>query len=58
VLAAELLGDRSLCAISAMAGRFGALPLFAGITAAFMGKTLVAVLLGSAVARLSPEIVS
>lgn len=53
VLAAELLGDRSLCAIGAMAARFRALPLLGGITAAFMGKALAAVLLGSAVARLS-----
>jgi Ca2+/H+ antiporter, TMEM165/GDT1 family len=53
VLAAELVGDRSLCAIGAMAARFRPLPVLLGVAAAFMGKMLVAVLLGSAVARVA-----
>lgn len=55
VLAAELIGDRSLCAIGAMAARFRTPPLLCGIVAGYMGKALAAVLLGSAIGRLSGQ---
>jgi Ca2+/H+ antiporter, TMEM165/GDT1 family len=58
VLAAELLGDRSLCAICAMAARFRPWPLLLGVTLAFMGKTLAAVLLGRALGQLAGSTVS
>lgn len=53
VLLAELGGDRSLAAIGSLAARLRALPVLLGAIVAFMGKSLAAVLLGSAVARLA-----
>jgi putative Ca2+/H+ antiporter (TMEM165/GDT1 family) len=58
VLAAELIGDRSLYAISALAARFRAAPVLFGIAPAFAGKALVAVLLGDLIARLPHALVS
>jgi Ca2+/H+ antiporter, TMEM165/GDT1 family len=58
VFVAELVGDRSLFAVSAMAARLHALPLLVGMTAAFMAKSLAAVLLGSAIGALAGSTVS
>src|SRR2546430_704448 len=58
VFVSELVGDRSLFAVSALVSRFRALPVLAGIVPAFMAKALVAVLLGDAVARLPSPIVA
>ena len=52
VLAAEMIGDRSLYAISALVARFRALPVLCGVVVAFMGKALVAVAVGHLVADL------
>jgi Ca2+/H+ antiporter, TMEM165/GDT1 family len=47
VFVTEMVGDKSLYTISALASRFHALPVLAGIAVAYMGKMGVAVLLGS-----------
>jgi putative Ca2+/H+ antiporter (TMEM165/GDT1 family) len=52
VLAAELIGDRSIYTIASLALRFRPLVVYGGITAAFMGKMLVAVLCGRLLAHL------
>jgi putative Ca2+/H+ antiporter (TMEM165/GDT1 family) len=52
VLAVELLGDRSLVAISALAGRYPPARIFAGVAAAFAVKMLAAVAVGRALGAL------
>ena len=58
VLFAEMLGDKSIYTISSMATRFRALHVLCGITLAFAGKMLVAVLIGQAIAALPPALVA
>jgi putative Ca2+/H+ antiporter (TMEM165/GDT1 family) len=48
----ELLGDKSIYTVSSLAMRFRLVPVFCGLSAAFMGKMFVAVLVGGAVAAL------
>lgn len=52
VLFAELLGDKSIYTISSLTMRFRIVPVFCGLSAAFMGKMLVAVLVGRTVSDL------
>ena len=58
VFVAEMLGDKTLLTISALATRFRPAPVFAGIVIAFMGKVLAAVLLGRAIAELPANAVA
>lgn len=46
VLLAELAGDKSIYTVTSLALRFRPASVFCGLTAAFMGKMLAAVLLG------------
>ncbi|MDQ3919402.1 MAG: TMEM165/GDT1 family protein [Acidobacteriota bacterium] len=48
----ELLGDKSIYTISSLTMRLRFAPVFCGLSAAFMGKMLVAVLVGGVVAGL------
>jgi len=52
VLVAELIGDRSIYTIISLAIRLRPLAVYSGIAIAFMGKMLVAVLLGKALTYL------
>lgn len=52
VLAAELIGDKSIYTVTSLAMRFQPAWVYCGIAAAFMGKTLVAVGCGGLIARL------
>jgi putative Ca2+/H+ antiporter (TMEM165/GDT1 family) len=52
VFVAELVGDKAIYTIGTLATRYGPLPVFAGIVAAFMGKMLAAVLIGQTIATL------
>lgn len=54
VLAAELLGDKTLYTLGSLSSRYRAAPLALGATAAFMAKMAVAVLAGAALHRLPP----
>jgi putative Ca2+/H+ antiporter (TMEM165/GDT1 family) len=58
VLLAELLGDKSFYTISSLTTRFRPLHVLGGISIAFAGKMLVAVLLGQAIAGLPPALVA
>jgi len=58
VFTAELVGDRTLFAVGAMAARWRPLPVFLGTLPALGAKALVAVLFGSAVAQLPPAFVA
>jgi putative Ca2+/H+ antiporter (TMEM165/GDT1 family) len=58
VFLTELVGDKTLLTIGALSTRSRPLPLLSGISVAFMAKTLVAVLLGGAIARLPLGIVT
>lgn len=58
VLPAELIGDKAIYTISTLATRYRPLPVFYGIVVAFMGKMLVAVLVGQAIAELPAALVS
>lgn len=58
VFLAELIGDKAIYTISAMATRYRYLPIFCGIVVAFMLKMLVAVLLGKTIAQLPAALVS
>jgi putative Ca2+/H+ antiporter (TMEM165/GDT1 family) len=52
VFVAELVGDKSIYSIASLSLRFRAAALFTGITLAFAGKMLVAVLLAKILVRL------
>jgi len=52
VLTAELIGDRSLYTVTSLAVRFPMRLVYFGLTIAFMGKMLAAVLLGRALVHL------
>lgn len=54
VLAAELLGDKTLYSVSMLMGRYRTALVFCGLIPAFMAKMAVAVLLGGFVAGLNP----
>jgi putative Ca2+/H+ antiporter (TMEM165/GDT1 family) len=54
ILVAELVGDRSIYTVASLAMRFRPLLVFAGITFAFLGKMLAAVLFGKLLASLPP----
>lgn len=54
ILAAELIGDRSIYTVTSLAMRFRPVLVYCGIVLAFSGKMLVAVLCGSLLLRLSP----
>lgn len=56
VLLTELIGDRSLYTIGTLSARFGAVPVFWGISVAFMLKMLAAVLFGRVIGLL-PQLV-
>ncbi|MEJ7714130.1 MAG: TMEM165/GDT1 family protein [Pyrinomonadaceae bacterium] len=58
VLLAELLGDKTLYAVSTLASRYHPVSIFCGITVAFMGKMLVAVLIGQAITELPGALVT
>ena len=58
VFIAELLGDKTLYSLCALATRFRPLPVFLGTLAAFMVKMAVAVLLGQALAHLNPAVIA
>jgi putative Ca2+/H+ antiporter (TMEM165/GDT1 family) len=58
VLFAELLGDKSFYTISSLTTRFRPAHVLGGISIAFAGKMLVAVLLGQAIAGLPPALVA
>lgn len=53
VLLAELAGDKSVYTIGALGLRFRAVPAFFGVTLAFMGKMLAAVLFGTAILQMA-----
>ncbi len=57
VFATELLADKVLYTISALVTRFRVGPVLCGVVAAFMGKTLAAVVMGRALASLPTPIV-
>jgi Ca2+/H+ antiporter, TMEM165/GDT1 family len=54
VLVLELLGDKTLYTISTLATRYRPAPLLLGISAAFMAKMAIAVLLASVLKQLPP----
>jgi putative Ca2+/H+ antiporter (TMEM165/GDT1 family) len=58
VFIAELVGDKALYTISALATRYRPAHIFTGITLAFMGKMLAAVLVGRAIAELPAALVA
>jgi putative Ca2+/H+ antiporter (TMEM165/GDT1 family) len=58
VFVTEILGDKALFTISALATRFRSPPVFAGIVLAFMAKMLAAVLVGNAIAGLPATLVA
>jgi putative Ca2+/H+ antiporter (TMEM165/GDT1 family) len=58
VLTAEMVGDRSLCGIGALAARLNVVPLLVGMGVAFMAKALAAVLLGAWVGHVAGATVS
>jgi len=58
VFTGELLGDKLLYTVGALATRFRLLPILVGVSSAFMGKMLVAVVLGGFVANLPGKIVA
>jgi Ca2+/H+ antiporter, TMEM165/GDT1 family len=58
VLFAELLGDKTLYAVSSLASRYHPLSIFCGISVAFMGKMLAAVMVGQTIAKLPSALVT
>jgi putative Ca2+/H+ antiporter (TMEM165/GDT1 family) len=58
VFLAELVGDKTLLTICTLATRSRPAPLLAGVSVAFMGKMLAAVLLGRFIARLPGALVA
>jgi Ca2+/H+ antiporter, TMEM165/GDT1 family len=58
VLLAEMLGDKSIYTISSLATRFHVRYVVAGISLAFAGKMLVAVLIGRAIAQLPTALIA
>ncbi|HEV8241149.1 MAG TPA: TMEM165/GDT1 family protein [Thermoanaerobaculia bacterium] len=58
VFVAELVGDKSLYAISSLASRHDGRVVLAGVATAFMGKMGIAVALGHQLARIPPPAVA
>jgi putative Ca2+/H+ antiporter (TMEM165/GDT1 family) len=58
VLAAELIGDKSIYTVTSLAMRFRPRWVYCGICAAFLGKMAVAVLFGHGLSRLPPSWIS
>lgn len=58
VLVTELAGDKAIYTISALATRYGSVPVFSGIIPAFTVKMLGAVLLGRVIAELPARFVA
>jgi putative Ca2+/H+ antiporter (TMEM165/GDT1 family) len=58
VFLTEMLGDKAVFTIGALATRFRVLPVFCGIVLAFTGKMLAAVLLGHAIGGLPATVVA
>jgi Ca2+/H+ antiporter, TMEM165/GDT1 family len=58
VLGAEIIGDKTVYTLGSLAARYRFWPLFAGSSAAFMLKMLVAVLLGSRIAKFPVSVVT
>lgn len=55
VLAAELIGDKTIYTVAALSARFRPLPVLCGIGVAFAGKALAAVTLGHVLMQLPPK---
>jgi Ca2+/H+ antiporter, TMEM165/GDT1 family len=58
VFLTEMVGDKALFTISAMAARLRPWPVFCGIALAFMAKMLAAVLLGNAISELPAGLIA
>jgi len=58
VLVAELIGDKTLYTLGSLATRFRLGPILAGAAAAFVGKMLLAVVLGRALGALPAAVVA
>lgn len=58
VFFAELIGDKAIYTISTLVTRFNPISVFCGIVVAFMGKMLVAVLLGQVISELPKPLVA
>jgi len=58
VLAAELLGDKSLYSVTALATRYRPIAVFGGLAVAFSAKSLAAVLLAQSLARVAAPYVA
>lgn len=58
VFGAEIVGDKTVYTLGSLAARYRVLPLFAGSSAAFMIKMLVAVLLGRTIAKFPVPLVT
>ena len=58
VFVAEIVGDKLLYTTGVLAARYRTIPITMGMTIAFMAKMAVAVLIGGAIAKLSPPLVA
>ena len=58
VFGAEIVGDKTVYTLGSLAARYRFWPLFAGSSAAFMLKMLIAVLLGSIIANFPVSVVT
>src|SRR5438034_10292088 len=58
VFIAEIVGDKLLYTTSVLAARYRTLPIMLGMTAAFMAKMGVAVLVGEAISKLPRVLVA
>jgi putative Ca2+/H+ antiporter (TMEM165/GDT1 family) len=58
VFGAEIVGDKTIYTLGSLAAHYRVLPLFAGSSAAFMLKMLIAVLLGSTIAKFPVSVVT
>jgi putative Ca2+/H+ antiporter (TMEM165/GDT1 family) len=58
IFVTELLGDKTIYTISSLSLRFPSTPVFCGLTAAFMGKMLVAVLVSQLLGRLPSTLIA
>ena len=58
VLVAELVGDKTIYTLGALASRYRVVPVLVGASVAFMGKSLAAVLFGRFIATLPPWLIA
>jgi Ca2+/H+ antiporter, TMEM165/GDT1 family len=58
IFVSELIGDKNIYTISSLATRFRPSQVFCGFTLAFAIKTLIAILLGSVIAKLPTSLVA